>query len=271
MSYVLFCKGSVAENPYVISDMHKKLYTIEELCYYIYHNTVLCGEELLKVQLAHWIGHQLGFMDLCDSILSVLRNDPKAERIASQIFAYTDYLDKQERDAVCERIRKYSLLSLSERKKMRADYYVVEGNYRDAITCYEEILVEKYYTTQKEKHNILYNIGSCYGRMFYFDLAYGLFMQASQMEIDQDDDLAAALFCKKMMLSEEDFRDFVAAQPQFERVVSMVNGLIAQYKKDFLKEASTKTMIGFFDESHKKDEAYHTYMMDKIAACKAES
>lgn len=80
----------------------------------------------MKIQLANWIGHQLGFMDLFESILSILSKEPRPEKVASQIFAYTNYLTKPEREAVCERIRKNSLLSLNERRKMRADYYVVE-------------------------------------------------------------------------------------------------------------------------------------------------
>ena len=108
MSYILFCKGKRAEKPYFVADIRKKIYTIEELCYYLYHNTTLCGEELVKIQLANWIGHQLGFMDLFESILSILRKDLRPEKVASQIFAYTNYLTKSEREAVCERIRKNS-------------------------------------------------------------------------------------------------------------------------------------------------------------------
>ena len=48
MSYILFCKGKRAEKPYFVADIRKKIYTIEELCYYLYHNTTLCGEELVK-------------------------------------------------------------------------------------------------------------------------------------------------------------------------------------------------------------------------------
>ena len=101
MSYVLLCKGNKALKPYYIADIRKKIYTLEELCYYLYHNTVLCSEELVRFQLAHWIGHQLGFQDLSESLLRILEKEKRPEKIASQIFAYADYLTKQERESVC--------------------------------------------------------------------------------------------------------------------------------------------------------------------------
>ena len=155
MSYVLLCKGNKALKPYYIEDIRKKIYTLEELCYYLYHNTVLCAEELVRFQLAHWIGHQLGFQDLSESLLRILEKEKRPEKIASQIFAYADYLTKQEREAVCEKIRRNSELSWNERKKMRADYYVLEKHYQDAIREYEDILLQRN-TIRQRKGIILF-------------------------------------------------------------------------------------------------------------------
>ena len=80
MSYVLLCKGNKALKPYYIEDIRKKIYTLEELCYYLYHNTVLCAEELVRFQLAHWIGHQLGFQDLSESLLRILEKEKRPEK-----------------------------------------------------------------------------------------------------------------------------------------------------------------------------------------------
>lgn len=271
MSYILFCKGKRAEKPYFVADIRKKIYTIEELCYYLYHNTTLCGEELVKIQLANWIGHQLGFMDLFESILSILRKDPRPEKVASQIFAYTNYLTKPEREAVCERIRKNSLLSLNERRKMRADYYVVEKNYREAIQDYEEILEQKDYNTQKEKHHIMYNIGCCYSYMFYFDLAFEWFMKAAEMEIDQKGDLKAALLCKNMMMTDEAFGEFIKKHSEFEQISAELSCDIAEAKHDFLKEPDTVKLLSFSQGTNGRNQEYRDFVLEKIAEYKAES
>lgn len=271
MSYILFCKGHTAKNPFVIANLRKKIYTIEELCYYLYRNPSLCQEELLRLQLADWIGSQLGFLDLSDSIKTMILKNPAPEKVASQIFAYVDYLSKAERDAVCERIRKYSLLSIHERKKMRADYYVVEGNYKDAIIDYEEMLTNQHYQTAREQHHIIYNIGCCYGSMFYFDLAYDWFIKAASMEISQEDDYKAALFCKKMTLSDEKYRAFVSEHEEFEAIASQLNGEVAACKNDFLKLPSTKELIGYQEGKRGRGEEYQEFIKKKVDAYKAES
>lgn len=271
MSYILFCKGKKAERPYFVADIRKKIYTIEELCYYLYHNTTLCGEELVKIQLANWIGHQLGFMDLFESILSILSKDPRPEKVASQIFAYANYLTKSEREAVCEKIRKNSLLSINERRKMRADYYVVENNYREAIQAYEELLERKDYNTQKEKHHIMYNIGCCYSYMFYFDLAFEWFMKAAEMEIDQKEDLIAALFCKNMTMSHEEFGEFANSHLEFEQVSAELSRELEEAKHHFLKEPDTVKLLSFSESKRGRDQEYQEFVLDKIVEYKAES
>lgn len=233
MSYVLLCEGRASEKPYLLADLRKKIYTIEELCFYIYQNASLCGEELMKSELVDWLGAQCGYVDLRESINVIMKNDPRPERIASQIFAYANYLTKQEREAVCERIRKYSLLSIMERKKMRADTSVVDGNYQDAIRDYEDILSGEFYRSEKEKHNIIYNIGCCYGNLFYYSLAYEWFVKAAELEENPKEDMISALFCKYMELSNVDFEDFLNKNPQMKEVAPVLQDRIGKISKEF--------------------------------------
>lgn len=269
MSYVLLCKGNKALKPYYIEDIRKKIYTLEELCYYLYHNTVLCAEELVRFQLAHWIGHQLGFQDLSESLLRILEKEKRPEKIASQIFAYADYLTKQEREAVCEKIRRNSELSWNERKKMRADYYVLEKHYQDAIREYEDILLQKEYNTAKEKHHIIYDIGCCYAHMFYFDLAYDCFIRACDMEISQKEDLRAALFCKRMLLSDREYEDFLADHEEFIETDRELSEQIRGVKHEFSNEVQTKEPISGKVSGNRKERVQ--YISDKLAEYKLES
>lgn len=260
MSYVIFCKGQRAVKPYVIEDLKLRIYSMEELCFYIYSNVSLCDRELVKPELAAWIEHQCGLPDLSGSIRVILEKDPRAERIAAQIFAYTDYLTRQERDAVCEKIRKYSLLGLNERRKMRGDYFYLDGKYQEAIKDYEEMLVQEAYDDEKMHHSLLYNIGCCYGAMFYYDIAYGWFLQAAAMDLAKGEDIMAALFCKRMSLDDREWekylethQEFAAFAPPMER---QRESLLEQWEKT--PEAEELASYRRGPEGRKKD--YDTYM-----------
>lgn len=270
MSYILFCKEHTANKPFYIADLRKNIYTIEELCYYIYCNPSLCKEELLSPRLFSWIGSELKLVDLSESMKTLIQKNPEPAKVASQIFAYADYLTKPQREAVCERIRKYSLLSIYERKKMRADSYVAEKNYREAIIDYEEILEKGYCKNLKEEYNILYNMGCCYGALFYYDLAYGWFMKAADKQEDSQDACLGALFCKRMTLSEEDYEEFLKSQEELASLNVLLEEELSVHTKDFYELPEMVSLSDYQSQRQIRDSAYDDFMKKKISQYKAE-
>ncbi|MCR5654287.1 MAG: hypothetical protein K6G07_01415 [Lachnospiraceae bacterium] len=219
MSYVVFCKGQDAGEAYVMGEPKIHLYTMEELCYYIYRNRTLCDKELLNPALADWIRDECKLADLASSLREIYRTEPKAEKIAEQIFAYMDFLKKMDREAVCEIIRKSALLSMNERRKSRADQFFVEEEYRNAAMEYEKLLANANYDNEKAKHNMMYNVGCCYARFFYYDIAAKWFLDAARMGIRSHDDFVLFLLCKRKSLKEEEFRLFMMEHPELKEYV----------------------------------------------------
>lgn len=260
MSYVIFCKGKRAEKPYVIEDLKLRIYSMEELCYYIYSNVSLCDRELVKTELPAWIERQCGLPDLAESIRAVLQKDPDAGRVAAQIFAYTDYLTRQERDAVCERIRKYSMLGRNERRKMRGDYFYLGGNYRDAVKNYEEMLAQEAYDDDRMRHSLLYNIGCCYGSMFYYDIAYGWFLQAAAMDIAKGEDIMAALFCERMSLNEREWEKYLAKHPDFAAFAPPMEKQRVQLIRQWEKTPEAKELLSYGKGGENRKKEYDAFM-----------
>lgn len=240
MSYVVFCKGKTAKKPYVVKDLKLRLYSMEELCYYIYNNSLLCDEELMRPELSYWIKDECGLPDLYASIDVVLHKDPKAERVAAQIFAYMDYLTKPERESVCTKIRKAGTLGINERKKSRGDMLYLEERYNDAIRVYEDLIEKKAYDDERMYHHLLYNIGCCYGNMFYYDIAYEWFMKAAAINIEKGEDIIAALFCKRMTLSGKEWERFLESR---EELASYAPSMENQ-REIFLKEQEKEKPAG---------------------------
>ena len=56
MGSLILCHKKRARQPYVISRVHMKIYTIEELCYYICNNLYLIDYTIINQQLCDWIG-----------------------------------------------------------------------------------------------------------------------------------------------------------------------------------------------------------------------
>ncbi|MBP3422008.1 MAG: hypothetical protein J6K37_07045 [Lachnospiraceae bacterium] len=257
MSYIIFCKGKRADKPFIVEDLKLRLYSMEELCYYVYSNVSLCDKELLQEQLATWIEAQCGLPDLAESLRIVLMKDPRPERIAAQIFAYTDYLNKQERDAVCERIRKYTQLGYNERRKMRGDYFYLDGKYKEAIKDYEDMLEQKAYDDQKMKHHLLYNIGCCYAAMFYYDIAYGWFLRAAQMDIAKGEDVLAALYVKKMSLSDKEWETFLEEHAEMATLAPAMEKQMQEIKKQWAEAPEAKEIENLRTHKQGRDKEYY--------------
>ncbi len=149
------CKNRIAKHPYVISDLKIKLYSLEEACYYIYQNMLLCSEEILKESFINWFDEELGLTELTEKLREVLKKEPKADRVAYFILEYADYFKRSEINDVCSCIRKSGEFSLWKRRKMRADLSFEKGNLREAIRDYEEMLVNENEHLKSEVHDVI--------------------------------------------------------------------------------------------------------------------
>ena len=59
MSGYILCQVKRAKNPYYISNISTNIYSIEELCYYLYHNIYLLDETIINEQLLVWMKEEL--------------------------------------------------------------------------------------------------------------------------------------------------------------------------------------------------------------------
>ena len=63
MSYIL-CKTKTAKKPFFIENISTNIYSMEELCYYLYNNLYLIDDTLLNEKLCVWLKDELGLQGL---------------------------------------------------------------------------------------------------------------------------------------------------------------------------------------------------------------
>ena len=92
MGKVILCAGKTAEKPYYFKSTDSYVYTIEELCYYIYHNLETVGEELLNKDLVEFMREELGLVERADIIEKHIRNHDGLKDVVVSIFCSADYI-----------------------------------------------------------------------------------------------------------------------------------------------------------------------------------
>ena len=61
--------------PYYIENISTNIYSIEELCYYFYHNIYLLDETILNEHLCDWIRKELGLERLYRRLYKILEDE----------------------------------------------------------------------------------------------------------------------------------------------------------------------------------------------------
>ena len=79
MAGFILCRSKYAEKPYYINNMAINIYSMEELCYYIYNNIYLIGTDLIDEGLVNWIDYDGEFVNEDWTPLGSLENEDEEE------------------------------------------------------------------------------------------------------------------------------------------------------------------------------------------------
>ena len=74
MSGYILCQLKRADMPYYIENISTNIYSMEELCYYFYHNIYLLDETILNEHLCDWLRKELGLEKLYKRLYKILED-----------------------------------------------------------------------------------------------------------------------------------------------------------------------------------------------------
>lgn len=173
MGRFLLC-GRTAELPYEVEELDLRLYTIEELCYYIYHNLALISDDFIDERLLHFITDELGLTEIAEKIrrfyISPSDQDATLLMLLREVGYYTETELQDFQNRLVDRRRKNG----PERTREKARVLSEKKRYRQAILSYRSLLTgerdgrlsAKFYTGIREE------TANCCGRLCAFDEAF---------------------------------------------------------------------------------------------------
>lgn len=74
MGKLIECFGKIAEKPYHFRLTDTNVYSIEEVCYYVYNNIYIIQEEIFDSAFTVWLRDELN-MDIVADKIDSMRND----------------------------------------------------------------------------------------------------------------------------------------------------------------------------------------------------
>lgn len=158
---IILLEHKEAKNPYQFMMTGTKIYSVEELSYYIYHNIYILTEEAFTFSLVKWMREEAGLSVLADKMQHLLLEGNDLKDIVTTILCSNDFYTEKEIKHLLDVIDEISEYPLSQRRKLRADAYMNYRNYHRAAVEYEAIMKEEQKTvfSQEEIGDMLHNLG----------------------------------------------------------------------------------------------------------------
>lgn len=180
MSGYILCQTKRATLPYFIENISINVYSIEELCYYLYHNLYLVDQTIMNEGLCSWIQDELELPGLAAKIRSKIGKFVSAEDILYPVFKEINYLTYEELKNLNVRLQKMNEETPAMREKQKADALMENKMYVHAIQVYQKLLEREDLEEIREgmTESVYHNLGCAYSYLFQMEKAVDCFRKA---------------------------------------------------------------------------------------------
>ena len=183
MSNLILCHERTATHAYEITRIHARIYTIEELCYYLCNNLYLIDYTIMNEQLCAWLDEELGLTKLAGYLRDFIRTRGTIEKFVITILKFSNIYPESEMIRIQNVLEKLKSQKDVERQKYKGDNLLESGETEEAILVYQGILAQDSDDTVGTKFyaQIYASLGAAYGRLFLYQESAKMYDRAYQM------------------------------------------------------------------------------------------
>ena len=213
MGKVMICREPSVKTSYYIESMGIRLYSMEELAFFLYENIYLVDRRMLGERLWDWLRSEMHNTELAEKLKKGAEAGSSIQNMVLTILRSVHYYTQEELLELSGRMKILNTYQEQERLKLRADEYFINGNYLAAIYEYEKIIGIR----QSERLGVEFyahvwnNLGVCHSRLFQFGQAARAFRTSWQYQKDPEV-LKEYVFAMRLGLSDEDFEEAMELQ-----------------------------------------------------------
>lgn len=244
MGSLILCHKKKARQPYEITRIHIRIYTIEELCYYICNNLYLIDYTIMNTQLCDWIGQELMMERLADRLREELAQSCSVEQFVltilkeSTIYAVADINKIQ---SLLEHLQNQNDV---EREKYKADSLMESKEYASAILVYQSIINKEWDDSQsKSFYGYIYAcMGTAYGRLFLYEEAAKMYQEAYRL-CEEPQMMKAYLYSCYRAYPEEQFVKMMSGNPAYLSMASLLKEDVKRIRREIDMEIEEEKLV----------------------------
>lgn len=204
------CKTKTARHPFYLESISINLYTVEELCYFLYHNPFLIDENIVSLKLTRWIAEELGMPETALRMEQAMRKKAGLADCILPVFLSTQYLSAAELGNYRRTLDNLGSVQPNERLKRKGDALAQNGKYAGAIRIYHQAMSDTQEDEKDERARnfravLWYNIGVVKMQLFEYEEGTEAFRKA--WELKQEEDYALTyLEALRLTLTDEKYQ-----------------------------------------------------------------
>lgn len=180
MGKLILCSGKSTNRPYVLPVTGYRIYSIEELCYYIYNNVYFINESLFTSSLIEWIGTELGLESRAEKLDQLIKQGADYKTMLAAVLCSADYYTEQEIKKLLLAVDEISAVAPGKRWYIRANSYLERKQYVEAAAEYDSLLASKEAAdlNPKDYGDVLHNLAIASLHIYGPERAQELFFHA---------------------------------------------------------------------------------------------
>lgn len=207
MGSIILCHKKKARQPYEIVRIHRRIYTIEELCYYMCNHLYLIDYTIMNEQLCDWLKEELELEELAENLRQILQQHGSSEQFVVTVLAHSSIYTTAELTQIQNVLEKLKNQKPIEKQKYKADNLLESGAVRQAILIYQSIVYgEEDDSVDRKFYGKVYGcLGAAYGRLFLYEEAAKMYEAAFQI-CEEESMLKAYIYACYRYMSKEEYK-----------------------------------------------------------------
>jgi hypothetical protein len=180
MGKLILCSGKRTNRPYVLPGTGYRIYSIEELCYYIYNNIYAIDETLFSDSLIDWIGTELCLSSRAEKLELTLKQGADYKTLLAVVMCSSDYYSEQEIKDLLAAAAEIRAMPPARRWFIKANSFLKSKQYAEAAAQYDRLLIseEAVDLSPKDYGDVLHNMAIATLHIYEPERSLELFLHA---------------------------------------------------------------------------------------------
>lgn len=221
MGSIILCHKKRAKQPYEISRINRRIYTMEELCYYLCNHLYLVDYTIMNDSLCDWLQDELELIELAEDLRKSIAQNGSAEQFVLTILANSSIYTTAELNRIQSILDQLKNQKPIEKQKYKADNLLKSGATQQAVLIYLSIIhgeSEEAETVEPKFYGKVYGcLGTAYGRLFLYEEAAEMFEAAYQI-CEEESMLKAYLYACRRYMTREEYQRLLAKSQVYQKL-----------------------------------------------------